>query len=275
MADLLIKETISGGTKVYYSVPENPCAAVFWVHGHGEHFGRYKTLAAKAAEMGIAFLGADLYGHGESEGKRGGLPKSGYSEELNRAWRHLKARIPNRLPVVACGHSMGGSVVLDFLRNSGTAFEFSAVLLSAPYLRLAFAPPRWKLVLARIMKQIMPGLTQPTGLDTAAISRSESVVNAYRSDSLVHDRMSVALFHYCESNGKHFLNSAQEFVPGKPFSIIHGDADRITDFRASQEFASARAGTRIRILPGYYHEWFRDEGGEEILLEELMFLARK
>jgi len=256
---------------VYYTLPTRPRAAIFWVHGHGEHFGRYSELAEVAESRGLAMLGLDLYGHGNSGGKRGVLPARGYRDNVKQALNFLSAMLPEGTPVFACGHSMGANVLTDFLLHHRD-HNFSAVLLSAPYFELAFAPPAWKLGLAKVMKSVLPALTQPTGLDTAALCRSESVVAAYCSDRLVHDRMSVAAFHACESNGKAALLRASEIVPELPLTVVHGDADKITSFSASERFVQSRKATRFRALHGYYHEWFREEAGEEILWEEIDYI---
>ena len=48
--------------------------AVLVVHGLGEHAGRYDVLAHILNAWGFAVRSYDQYGHGESDGTRGGLP---------------------------------------------------------------------------------------------------------------------------------------------------------------------------------------------------------
>jgi len=70
----------------------------------------------------------------------------------------------------------------------------NGALLSSPSLKLAFEPARYKLVLANVMKKIMPSLVQPSGLIASHLSHDQKVVDDYVNDPLVHDRISVSLF---------------------------------------------------------------------------------
>ena len=61
--------------------------AVLVVHGLGEHAGRYDQLARALNSWGFAVRSYDQYGHGESDGTRGGLPHAnrlGNIMQLNR-----------------------------------------------------------------------------------------------------------------------------------------------------------------------------------------------
>ncbi len=49
---------------------------VLIVHGLGEHAWRYDTLAQRLNAWGFAVRAYDQYGHGESMGPRGALPRS-------------------------------------------------------------------------------------------------------------------------------------------------------------------------------------------------------
>src|SRR5665647_1062488 len=52
-----------------------PRGVVLLVHGLGEHAGRYDHLAQRLNSWGFAVRGYDQYGHGESDGVRGALPR--------------------------------------------------------------------------------------------------------------------------------------------------------------------------------------------------------
>jgi alpha-beta hydrolase superfamily lysophospholipase len=49
---------------------------VLIVHGLGEHAGRYDPWRRRLNQWGFAVRSYDQYGHGESDGVRGGLPTS-------------------------------------------------------------------------------------------------------------------------------------------------------------------------------------------------------
>src|SRR4030095_5816637 len=54
-----------------------PRGVVVLVHGLGEHAGRYDHVARRLNSWGFAVRGYDQYGHGESDGVRGALPRDG------------------------------------------------------------------------------------------------------------------------------------------------------------------------------------------------------
>jgi len=155
------------------------------------------------------------------------------------------------LPVFLYGHSLGGGIVLHYCLSSSP--ELAGVIVTGPLLRTAFAPPRWKLALARIMYRLWPSLTLPSELDARAISRDQAVVDAYVHDPLVHDRLSVKLGMDMLEAGRRSLEQANRFP--LPLLIMHGGEDRLTSCEASAEFA-ARAGEKctLKIWPGLYHE---------------------
>ena len=45
--------------------------SILFVHGLGEHSGRYQHWAERFTQNGYNFLAVDLRGHGRSDGKRG------------------------------------------------------------------------------------------------------------------------------------------------------------------------------------------------------------
>jgi alpha-beta hydrolase superfamily lysophospholipase len=159
-------------------VPKGNCKAVVaLIHGMGEHGLRYVHVANFFADNGIATMGIDLRGHGKSDGKRGHTPN--YEALMNDIESFLKKvkQEFSELPVIIYGHSMGGNLTLNYLIRRRP--NLSAAIVTSPYLKLAFEPPRWKVVLVKLSAGLIPTLSQPTGLETAAISRDKKVVKAY------------------------------------------------------------------------------------------------
>jgi alpha-beta hydrolase superfamily lysophospholipase len=61
-----------GGVRLneYWWPLDDAKAAVFLIHGYGEHAGRYQHIADALATHGYALYAFDLRGHGKSEGER-------------------------------------------------------------------------------------------------------------------------------------------------------------------------------------------------------------
>ncbi|MGC4050187.1 MAG: alpha/beta hydrolase [Paludibaculum sp.] len=246
--------TTLDGLQLYAWIRRPPGSAkgvIAFIHGMGEHSRRYDHLAAFFTANGYAAAGFDHRGHGRSQGPRGHTPSF---EHLMNDIAAFEAVVTSEFPahpVHLYGHSMGGNLALNFLirRKPG----FSSGISSAPYLRLAFEPPRFKLMLARLLRSIAPALTFATGLQTSWLSRDAQVVQSYCQDPLVHDRISVSFFTEIQAAGQVALHQAPQLT--LPVLVMHGSADRITSAAASEEFvASANGRAVFRSWPGYFHE---------------------
>ena len=88
--------------------------------------------------------------------------------------------------------------------------KIKGAIVTSPWLRLSFEPPKIKLIMASVMKYIFPGLIQPSGLNVSHISHDEDVVEKYKTDPLVHGKISVSLFHGAMNAAKYSLEHASE-----------------------------------------------------------------
>jgi alpha-beta hydrolase superfamily lysophospholipase len=156
---------------------------------------------------------------------------------------------------------MGGNEVLNHaLRRKPS---LAGVISTAPWLKLAFEPPTFKIALGRVMNSIAPGFTQASGLDTAALSHDQKVVDEYNNDPLVHDKISARQFVSLHDSGQWAFDRAADF--SLPLLLMHGDADRITSAQASRDFAR-RGGKNITlyIWEESYHEIHNEPGQAEV-----------
>ena len=247
-------------------------AAVCLVHGLGEHSGRYEHVARFFTQNGYALDAFDLRGHGKSGGPRGNTPSyDALMDDIALRLEKSKAQHPDK-PLFLYGHSLGGNQVLNFaLRRKP---DVAGVIATAPWLRLAFAPPAVQVTLAKMMNSIYPSFTQSNGLETAALSRDEQVVKQYEADPLVHDRISARLFASSYQSGYWALEHSAEF--GSPLLLMHGGADRITSAEASREF-SAKAGgcCTFKRWEGFYHEIHNEPEQGEVLKVMVDWLDEK
>jgi alpha-beta hydrolase superfamily lysophospholipase len=226
-------------------------AVVLLVHGLGEHVGRYEHVAAAFTERGYALLGFDLRGHGKSGGPRGHTPSyQALMDDITEFIKQADTRFPG-LPRFLYGHSLGGNLVLNYVLRCRP--NLPGVLVTGPWLELAFQPPASQVKLGKIMNGVFPGFTQKSNLNTKGLSHDQAVVTAYERDPLVHDKITARLFVTTYESGLWALEHAAEFP--LPILLMHGSADPITSAKASQLFAE-RAGDKVtvRIWDGMYHE---------------------
>lgn len=238
---------------------------VILIHGLGEHILRYDDWATRFVSEGYSIIRADLPGHGQSDGKRGHVSSFSLFPEIIRILiEKANEQFPG-LPVILYGHSLGGAIVLDFLVSGAQGVSLSVV--TSPWIKLSFEPPKSKMVLASAVKSILPTLIQSTGLVADHLSHDKEEVRKYISDPLVHSKISVALFTGVYNAGRNILRLGSRI--DVPLLLIHGTDDRITSPSASAELAAKSGMIELRLWDGGYHELhnesFRDELFSEIV----------
>jgi alpha-beta hydrolase superfamily lysophospholipase len=240
----------------------NPKAVVCLVHGLGEHCARYDAVASFFAERGIAMSGFDLPGHGRSGGRRGhAFSTTTIFEGIDRLAAEVSKKYPG-LPRFLYGQSMGGNLVLSYVL--GRRPDIHGVIATSPWIRLPEKTPALLVAFGRMMRAIMPSFTQSAGLNADHISRDDAVVETYRSDRLVHNRISV-------ETGLSLLEAAQKldsFTGAMPVPalLVHGSADQITSPNGSEDFARRATGDVVfKDWPGLFHETHNEPEKEEVL----------
>ncbi len=112
------------------------------------------------------------------------------------------------------------------------------------------------------MKFILPGLIQPSGLEIKYLSHDAEVIEKYRTDPLVHGKISVSLFQESMSAADYALNHASELKV--PTLIIHGSDDMIVSPEGSREFAGKAAMAELKIWEGGFHELHNEPFNKEV-----------
>ena len=239
---------------------EHTKAVVIMVHGLGEHIQRYSYWAELFKKEGIGFLGVDLPGHGQSQGRRGYIKNYTITDEMIDILLKSCSQTFPGCRVYLYGHSLGGGIVLDYLIRKTP--KIKGAIVTSPWLRLSFEPPKSKMILASVMKYLIPGLVQPSGLNVNHISHDVIMVEKYKNDPLVHGKISVSLFAEAMMAAKHSLAHASELKT--PTLLIHGSEDMLTSPAASTEFAGKTNMVELKIWEGGYHELHNEPFKEEV-----------
>jgi alpha-beta hydrolase superfamily lysophospholipase len=251
------------GTSLAFRAWPDPNATVTFavVHGLGEYSGRYERFAQGMAKFQMATYAVDLRGHGNSAGKRGHVDSwSQWVDDTAAFVKHVQSEAPGE--VIPLGHSFGGVVILSAVR-AGKLKDARRFVLSSPALKLKASVPAWKTTAAGVLSKIAPRLAMDNEVDPGTVSRIPEVVDAYRSDPLVHSKISARLYAEWRHAADENLAHAGEI--GIPFLILVGTDDRLIDPAGSQELhAKAAARSELRLLPGRYHEPFNDLNSDEV-----------
>lgn len=244
-------------------------AVVLLVHGLGEHMGRYNHLAHWFNVRGFAVRGYDQVGHGESDGRRGGLPSPDrLLEDLADVYDNTRLQYSLRRrpmpPVLLLGHSMGGLVAADFVNQQIRPVD--GLVLSSPALDAGLTDMQKRML--GMLHLVAPGLRIANGINTSAISRDQRVVAAYKGDRRVHNRIGIALAKFIADAGPDVLSCAPQWTV--PTLLLYAGQDQLVKPEGSRAFAAAAPAEVVtaRCFEHHYHEVFNDSENE-VVLEEL------
>ncbi|WP_439112447.1 alpha/beta hydrolase [Hydrogenophaga sp.] len=235
-----------------------PRGVVLVVHGLGEHAWRYDPLAQRLNEWGFCVRAYDQRGHGESGGARGVIPSDtalldDLAEVVDDTRRHIAQ--PWECPLILLGHSMGGLVASTFVYRNIASVD--GLVLSSPALDAGIGPVQKKLM--HLLCRWAPNLALGNGLDASKISHSPMVVEAYKKDRLVHDRISARLAHFIDSNGPRVVAGAPRWRV--PTLLLYAGADRLVRPEGSRAFAAMAPRDKVtsHCFEGLYHEIFNEQ----------------
>jgi len=243
---------------------------VLVVHGLGEHSGRYAWLASQLNACGWQVVGYDQRGHGGSTGPRGGVAAADdLLSDLALVVDATRAAHPGQ-SLIVLGHSMGGLVAARFVAESIAAAgqraawqrDVEALVLSSPAL-----DPGMNLLqrtLVAVLAPLTPALALSNGLDPAWVSRDAAVVAAYKSDPLVHDRITPRLARFVVDGARVVRDRAARWQIST--LLLWAGADRCVAPAGSAAFATA-APPRVvqsQCFDGLAHEIFNEPERDQV-----------
>jgi alpha-beta hydrolase superfamily lysophospholipase len=261
-----------------------PRASIALIHGLAEHACRYSALAARLNAAGIELLAIDLRGHGRAPGKRAYVER--FDDYLLDAQALLDAAVqtvrnPTRLFLM--GHSMGGAIAALYAierasaasQATGSRANLSGLILSSPALAPGRDVPGWMLALSQVISRVWPGFPAMK-IDAALLSRVQSVVDANRSDPLVHHAAIPA------RTGAELLLAMARIERGRaglrlPLLVYHGTADKLTEPEGSRAFGE-HAGSpdkTLRLYEAGYHETMNDLDRDRVIGELIEWVLQR
>lgn len=167
---------------------------------------------------------------------------------------------------------MGGQIALNFALNRKPAV--AGVLVTAPWLRLAFTPPAWKVRLGTLIGSVWPSFALASGLEGGQpMAHDTAHLNGLPEGELNHTKISARLGADAIAHGAEALARAAEF--NYPL-LLHGSDDQVIDPQASREFyaAAGSADKTLKLYPGLFHEIHNElpERRGEVLADMIAWL---
>ena len=245
-------------------VPDgDPKAHVIVVHGYQDHVGRYRGVFKSLTDAGLAAHAYDFRGHGQSDGKRGHCERfQQFVDDLDVFIQRVKRQAGNK-KLFLLAHSHGALTTVHYLKQKGGS-GIAGVVLSAPYLKLAFTPPKLKVLGARVAGNVIPWLPIKSELPVETLSRDVEVQKAATSDRLYNKNVTPRWF--TEANKA----QAQAMTYGPsidvPLFLFFGAEDQVAAPAAARQLFDTIASRdkRLKEYPGMRHEAMNELGKEEV-----------
>lgn len=265
----------TGGVRLSYRAWEvsEPVGSVLFVHGLGEHGGRYQRLADAVGALGLDLYAIDLRGHGRSQGRRGHVTEfSGFLRDLDRLRRRAGRETSGRATFLV-GHSLGGLVVGRYA-EAFAPDGLRGVVFVAPFVETEMQIPGWKRSLGEATDRIVPALTMDNGLRVEELFRREADQREYADDPLVHRRISARLWGEMRRASARLLADANRLRV--PVLLQLAGSDRVVSNSASRDFG-ARLAVRPEVIEyeGAYHALYSDPLAEQALADLSAWLERR
>lgn len=167
-------------------------------HGMVEYIDRYDNFACYLCEQGIAVVGNDHLGHGDSvksEEEWGYVGENGFEcmvDDMKKVTKHFKERFPG-IPYYILGHSMGSFLTRYYLIKYGKSIDGAIIMGTghqpAPLLMAGICLTRvlamvkgWKYRSALVNKMAFGSYNKgfrPARTDFDWLTRDEAMVDAY------------------------------------------------------------------------------------------------
>ena len=246
-----------------YLPDSTPKGLILLLHGLSDNGGRFTLVAESFAHEGYIFIAPDLRGNGKSDGKRGHFDSlDQMMADINYLLQECKKLHPG-IPVILYSQSMGGNLAINYALHYPN--EITCVVASSPWLRLTkppSAPVQWA---ASKLFKIFPDFVIPNGLNANDLCHDEEACKVYSTDKLNHGKVSVSTFFNIKDSGEWAIRNASKLKI--PMLLMHGDADPITSYAASQEFhQNSNSFLTFLSFKGLFHELHNEPGEKEMIV---------
>jgi len=237
----------------------NHVGTITFVHGYGEHIGRYDHLFDVLCKAGFVVNAFDQRGHGKSEGPRGYTPSVDTSlSDISL----IASKVEDNLPHFLYGHSMGGGFSLLYLER--IAHSFTGAIITDPLIKLCFTPPRTKVFAGRIASKLLPTLRVTNELQPTLLSHDPEIAKKYITDPMVMAEISTRMGAILLDMGDWIIADAKKI--NVPILFVHGTADQITSHTATEQVFNLVSSTdkTLKLFEGWFHEPHNEVDKEQL-----------
>lgn len=238
--------------------------ALIFVHGWGEHAGRYQDAASALAAAGYAVYVLEFEGHGASPGRRAHVRRFDHLvADLASFIDEVRDQQPN-LPLFLHGYSMGGCVAATFAvfispRLDGLILNASALWVS-PHISPA------KKNISRFLGGLLPYLPVAKLTYGELMSRLPEEIAAYDADPRLWQGKINA------GTGKELLQANERISRHLhrlrlPLLVLQGSDDRLVDPAGAEDVYNKATSPdkQFHMYEGARHDLLHESNRAEVL----------
>lgn len=235
-----------------------PRAGVIVMHTLEEYGLRMRKVSQFFVEQGFAVRSYDMYGHGESDGKKGTLPpQNRFVVDLCDMVDEMRRVHPKGMPIILYGH--GFSALLAGHVAYHKHAEIDSVIMVSPAFRSESS--LWQKMLLAIIPKVAPNLVINGRPNPKHMTHSQEEVEAYANDKHCHHNVTANLVGYLLDLGQKTEKLASEWHT--PTLLLYAGSDKIVDPKATANFAKkANAFIESKCFRHMYHDIFREPDAE-------------
>jgi alpha-beta hydrolase superfamily lysophospholipase len=235
-------------------------ASIVFLHGVGEHIGRYEAIFQSFAAQGYSCFGFDQRGFGQSEDERGHI--NSFTEYVDDLARFIDEIVDKDIkkPVFLFGHSMGTLVTLVYALQYST--QIQGLIISSCPLKLASWITNLGSFFADALSGIAPWLKISNMIHPDELTDDPQVIEAFKHDPLIVRDVSLSWLHEFKQAQETILLNANRVL--LPTLICHGNKDSIARV-AGAELLYEKLGSNDKsliIFDGLKHELFNHKAHE-------------
>ncbi len=236
---------------------------VIFLHGMGEHGGRYRHIAEYLSGLGLECVIPDLRGFGNSGGRRGYVRRFSDHHRDVAALHSFVARTHKEIPVFLLGHSFGGLIASSYLAFCEHS-RINGLILSSPIFGIAVSVPGWRHVLGVIGSILFPAYSQPSTVTPPMLTHDKEMLEIYKRDPLIYHYVSARLYRELV-----MMIARRKSIAEKldiPILVVQAGEDYVVSKQDTLNFYDALKcdDKELEVYPEYFHEVLNEIGRDKV-----------
>lgn len=251
-------------------IPDHQKANIIFLHGLGDHIGRYGELVKYFAPKGYGLCMYDQRGHGKSGGRRAHCKYfADFLRDLSQFIERIQEMYPN-VPVFLMGHSFGGLVAINFVAKYSKGLR--GLIALSPSIQPLIKIPNWKKKFGLWASRYIPIVKINSNINPKYLSRMENVVEDIIKDPLRNRHVTARLAAELLKNLEQIPKLA--FQVKAPTLMLQAGDDRICSADAVRKFFHSLLiqNKDFKVYAGAYHELLHEFDRDNVFKEIEMWI---